>query len=131
MYEYQKSTIKEIFKAIKKIEEKTLETYTVEIGVAEDEQWNGNEYITYKGTLLARTNKNCTFAIKEEDSFVDDFVKTIDNSDIDVIDKVTINDDVFITLNHLLDDVLKDNQKREEFHNKLDIKLQALNESLA
>lgn len=44
--------------------------------------------------------------------------------------RIEINDDIFLDINKLIDKVLKDNKKRENFYETLNKKLEVLNESL-
>ena len=44
--------------------------------------------------------------------------------------RIEINDDIFLDINKLIDKVLKDNKKRENFYETLNKKLEILNESL-
>lgn len=129
MYKYQKETMKEIFKAMSKIEEMTEEVYTINIGYGENEIWDGSEYVTHKGDLLVRTNKNSKFAIKE-DMHWGTFQHPISDSWYEDIEKVKIDNNVFLKLNKLINKVLTDNQKREKFYEKLNAQLKALNEAM-
>ena len=120
MYAYQEKVIDGIDDAVYKIEQITEEHYRLHMGCR-----HTNEYGNASIPIFVEVNGNFRFtqqtAMDEEHDY---------NSKCELYNynRIEINEDIFLDINKLINKILKENAKREEFYNSLNEKLNRLNE---
>ena len=124
VYKYQKETINELKKVVGNLNEKTNEHYRVQIGTTLED--NGFE-IEIVPIFLEINGKSNFTKQNEEERFYGNIYR---ECNLENLKKIYFIKNVFLKLNTLLDKIIKDNKKREEFHEKLNIELKALNNTL-
>lgn len=124
VYKYQKETINEIKKCIDNLEKLTEKEYFLKIGDLRD----GYNYFGETEWKPIRIILNRGKYFHEYDA--EDYVIQYSYDDFDDDNCVVFDKDIFLKLNKLIDKILKDNKKREAFHEKLNKELEALNKSL-
>ena len=123
VYKYQEKTIKELIEIINKLEEKTDEHYRREIGITYED--NGFEIEIVP--IFLEVNGTYYFTKQNSKEY---FHEVYRKCDIEYLDRVKFKKDLFLQLNNLLDDIIKDNKERKEFHDILNRELEILNKSL-
>lgn len=123
MYKYQENIIESIDDAIYKIEEMTEEHYRVHIGYR-----HTNNFEEENIPIFVEVNGDYRFT---QQTRMDENYDCVSKCEINNYDRVELLDDIFLDLNKLIDKVLNDNKKREEFYEKLSVNLEALNRTLA
>lgn len=123
MYKYQEEVIENIDDAIDKIEDMTEEHYRVHIGYRETNDFDEESipiFVEVNGNFrfTQQTNMDCSY---------DNYSKC----ELYNYNRIKLFEDIFLELNKLLDKVIQDNKKREQFYEKLNIELMAFNKSLA
>lgn len=122
MYAYQEKVINNIDDAIYKIEEMTEKHYRLHMG------WrHTNTFGDRNIPLFVEVNGNFRFT---QQTSMDETYDCYSNYELWNFNRIEINDDIFLDINKLIDKVLKDNKKRENFYETLNKKLEVLNESL-
>lgn len=122
MYAYQEEVINNIDDAIYKIEEMTEKHYRLHMG------WrHTNTFGDRNIPLFVEVNGNFRFT---QQTSMDETYGCYSNCELWNFNRIEINDDIFLDINKLIDKVLKDNKKRENFYETLNKKLEVLNESL-
>lgn len=122
MYAYQEEVINNIDDAIYKIEEMTEKHYRLHMG------WrHTNTFGDRNIPLFVEVNGNFRFT---QQTSMDETYGCYSNCELWNFNRIEINDDIFLDINKLIDKVLKDNKKRENFYETLNKKLEILNESL-
>lgn len=122
MYAYQEEIINNIDDAIYKIEEMTEEHYRIHIGYR-----HTNEFENENIPIFVEVNGQFRFT---QQTTMDETYDCYSNCELWNFNRIEINDDIFLDINKLIDKVLKDNKKRENFYETLNKKLEVLNESL-
>lgn len=122
MYAYQEEVINNIDDAIYKIEEMTEKHYRLHMG------WrHTNTYGDRNIPLFVEVNGDFRFT---QQTAMDETYDCYSKCKLWNFNRIEINDDIFLDINKLIDKVLKDNKKRENFYETLNKKLEILNESL-
>lgn len=122
MYAYQEEIINNIDDAIYKIEDMTEEHYRIHIGYR-----HTNEFENENIPIFVEVNGQFRFT---QQTIMDETYDCYSNCELWNFNRIEINDDIFLDINKLIDKVLKDNKKRENFYETLNKKLEVLNESL-
>lgn len=122
MYAYQEEIINNIDDAIYKIEEMTEEHYRIHMGYR-----HTNEFENENIPIFVEVNGQFRFT---QQTTMDETYDCYSNCELWNFNRIEINDDIFLDINKLIDKVLKDNKKRENFYETLNKKLEVLNESL-
>lgn len=122
MYAYQEKVIENIDDAIYKIEEMTEEHYRIHMGYR-----HTNEFENENIPIFVEVNGQFRFT---QQTTMDETYDCYSNCELWNFNRIEINDDIFLDINKLIDKVLKDNKKRENFYETLNKKLEILNESL-
>lgn len=122
MYAYQEKVIENIDDAIYKIEEMTEEHYRIHVGYR-----HTNEFENENIPIFVEVNGQFRFT---QQTTMDETYDCYSNCELWNFNRIEINDDIFLDINKLIDKVLKDNKKRENFYETLNKKLEILNESL-
>ena len=122
MYAYQEEVINNIDDAIYKIEEMTEEHYRIHMGYR-----HTNEFENENIPIFVEVNGQFRFT---QQTTMDETYDCYSKCELWNFNRIEINDDIFLDINKLIDKVLKDNKKRENFYETLNKKLEILNESL-
>lgn len=122
MYAYQEEIINNIDDAIYKIEDMTEEHYRIHIGYR-----HTNEFENENIPIFVEVNGQFRFT---QQTTMDETYDCYSNCELWNFNRIEINDDIFLDINKLIDKVLKDNKKKENFYKILNKKLEILNESL-
>lgn len=122
MYAYQEEIINNIDDAIYKIEDMTEEHYRIHMGYR-----HTNEFENENIPIFVEVNGQFRFTQR---TAMDETYDCYSNCELWNFNRIEINDDIFLDINKLIDKVLKDNKKRENFYETLNKKLEILNESL-
>ena len=111
MYQYQEEVIDNINDAIDTIEEMTEEHYRVHIGYR-------NENIP----IFVEVNGDFRFTQQtEKDEYYEHYSRC----------ELYNHNRIKLEFNKLIDKIIKDNKKRKQFYEQLNVELKALNKSLA
>ena len=124
-YKYQLETIEELKKAINKIEDLTEEHHRIEIATVID----NNSFEQNNETIFAEIN-GLSYFTKQSDL---DYMMCKDiyrKCEPQYYSRIHFKKNIFLELNNLIDKIIKDNKKRENFHKILNYELKALNETL-
>lgn len=136
LYKYQIETLKELNYIVNKLQTKTKENYLIKIGEYNHHFHNGNCWQTDIGDLYLNINEFTWKYRTFSRNFILDFdlIGGYDSANIDDLFrwdiKIKLDKDIFLKINKTIDKIIKDNKKREEFHEKLNMELQALNKPL-
>lgn len=131
VYKYQKETFAHLEETRKRLEKLTDARKSLKIGIIRDEFLNNN------GTAYYEDTRDLYFCLNHENGIVVTTFKTI--SDDGYASSYGINMDtafvrldtnLFLKLNDFIDNIYKHKQEREEFHEKLNKELIAINNSL-
>ena len=122
VYKYQIEVLEEIEDAVSKLESMTEEHYRLQIG------WrHTNNFDEENIPLFIEINGDYVFTQQTEyDCAYDSYSKC----EICNYNRVELYSDIFLDLNKLIDRIITDNHKREEFYEKLNKELKALNNAL-
>ena len=82
------------------------------------------------GKLYLLINYPTSFKVFRKSDLLEELNEDITFSDIDFFSWIRFDDDIFLKINNVIDKILDDNKEREEFHEKLNQELKALNKSL-
>lgn len=122
MYVYQEEVINNIDDAIYKIEEMTEEHYRIHMGYR-----HTNEFENENIPLFVEVNGQFRFT---QQTTMDETYNCYSKCELYNYNRIEINKDIFLDINKLIDKILKENAKREEFYEKLSANLEALNKTL-
>lgn len=122
MYKYQEKIIGGIDDAAYKIEQMTEEHYELQIG-----ERHTNDFEKSSIPIFVEINGNSRFT---QETAADEFYECRSRCEIGNYNRIEIFEDVFLDLNKIIDKVLKENKKREEFYEKLGANLESLNKTL-
>ena len=123
MYKYQEEIIEGIDDAICKIEQMTEEHYRIHIGYR-----HTNNFEEENIPIFVEVNGEFRFTQRTN---MDEVYNYYSKCEIYNYNRIEIDDEVFLDLNKLIDRVLTDNKKREEYYENLARNLKAVNKSLA
>ena len=135
VYKYQEKTIEEIEKVAENIENLTDDRLDIKIGTFTGNIDHGDGWVRrwkfHRGDLYVRINFNDRFKIKGKDDFgLNELGNVyINNGDWSDKAKITINENIFLKFNKVIDKIYKDNKERKAFHEQLDKELKALNKT--
>lgn len=122
MYKYQEKIIDGIDDAVYKIERMTEEHYELQIG------WrHTNDFEKSSIPIFVEINGNSRFT---QETLGDEFYGCKSKCEIGNYNRIELNEEIFLDLNKIIDKVLKENKKREEFYEKLGANLEAFNKTL-
>lgn len=125
MFKYQAEIMKEIADALKKMEEMTEEKYAIKIG------YELNDKTDVLGRLGIYGFVNHEKYFGDDDYGLRDGYNYYYGENYETwFDRFYINEDVFIKLNNLIDKIITDNKKRDEFHENLLNELKSFNKAL-
>lgn len=122
MYKYQEEIIDNIDDAVYKIEQMTEEHYSIHIGYR-----HTNDFEQENIPIFVEVNGDIRFT---QQTIEDEMYDCKSRCEIGNYNRIEIFEDIFLDLNKLIDKVLKENKKREEYYEKLGAKLEAINETL-
>ena len=120
MYAYQEKVIDGIDDAVYKIEQITEEHYRLQMGCR-----HTNEYGNASIPIFVEVNGNFRFT---QQTAMDEEHDYYSKCELYNYNRIEINEDIFLDINKLINKILKENAKREEFYNSLNEKLNRLNE---
>ena len=120
MYAYQEKVIDGIDDAVYKIEQITEEHYRLHMGCR-----HTNEYGNASIPIFVEVNGNFRFT---QQTAMDEEHDYYSKCELYNYNRIEINEDIFLDINKLINKILKENAKREEFYNSLNEKLNRLNE---
>lgn len=127
VYKYQIETIEYLRNVVGKLENLTEDKMSLKIGYARGEFLNssGTSYYLHSGDLYLQINYDDCFKI------VDDFrTEYFNNVREDSAKYIRFDSDIFLKLNEWIDKIYSDKKEREEFYERLNQELKALNKSL-
>ena len=114
MYKYQEKIIDGIDDAVYKIEQITEEHHRIHMG------WrHTNEFGNLNIPIFVEVNGNFRFT---QQTAMDEAHDCYSKCELYNYNRIEINEDIFLDINKLIDKVLKENAKREEFYNSLNDK---------
>lgn len=123
VYKYQEKTIEQMEEAIEQIEKITKEHYRLHIGYR-----HTNNFDEENIPIFLEINGRSNFTQQTNmDSMYDNCYSACN---LYYFNRVELFKDVFLDINKLIERVIKDNKKREEFHEELNKELKALNVTL-
>ena len=122
MYKYQEKVIDGIDDAAYKIEQMTEEHHIIHIGYRHTTDFEKENI-----PIFVEINGDSRFT---QETAADEFYDCKSRCEIWNYNRIEIFEEVFLDLNKLIDKVLKENKKREEFYEKLRANLEALNKTL-
>lgn len=124
MYKYQEETLAHLEESKEKLEKLTNSKMSLRIGIVR------GEYLNASGTRYYEEARDLYFCINDSNGVF----KTVGDIEcsygIDDDDFVRLDSNIFIKLNEFIDKIYKDKKEREEFHERLNRELEALNKSL-
>ena len=124
MYKYQRETFNYLEEIKERLEKLTDSRMSLPIGFIR------GEYLSPSGTKYYKENRDLFFCLNHDDGVF----KTVGDIDSDYgvcdEDVVRLKKTLFIDLNDFIDKIYKNKHDREEFHDKLNKELKALNNSL-
>lgn len=124
MYKYQEETLAHLEESKERLEKLTNSKMSLKIGTIR------GEYLNASGTRYYEETRELYFCINcNEGAFmtVGDLGCSFEINDDDF---VRLDSNIFIKLNEFIDKIYKNKKEREEFHEKLNKELEALNKSL-
>ena len=124
MYKYQEETLAYLEESKKRLEKLTNSKMSLKIGIIR------GEYLNASGTKYYEETRDLYFCINNSDGVfmtVGDMGSSFEINDDDF---VKLDSNIFIKLNEFIDKIYKNKKEREEFHEKLNRELEALNKSL-
>ena len=124
MYKYQEETLVHLEESKEKLEKLTDSKMSIKIGIIR------GEYLNTSGTRQYEERRDL-YVCRNDSNGVLQTVGDIGCSyGIDDDDFVRLDSDIFIKLNEFIDKIYKNKKEREEFHERLNRELEALNKSL-
>lgn len=128
VYKYQQETLEHLEETRERLELLTEERMRLKIGIVRD------DYLNCKGTGYYEETRDLYFCINHQDGYVDTTFKSVGefDSSYGISDEayVKFEEDLFFKLNEFIDKIYKNKKEREEFHERLNQELKALNKSL-
>ena len=125
MFKYQAEIMKETASALSKMEEMTEERYAIKIG------YELNDKTDVLGRLGIYGFVNHEKYFGDDDYGLGDGFNYYYGENYETwFDRFYIDEDVFIKLNNLIDKIITDNKKRDEFHENLLNELKSFNKAL-
>lgn len=124
MYKYQEETLAHLEESKERLEKLTNSKMSIKIGIIR------GEYLNASGTKYYEETRDLYFCINNSDGVfmtVGDMGSSFGINDDDF---VKLDSNIFIKLNEFIDKIYKNKKEREEFHERLNRELEALNKSL-
>lgn len=136
LYKYQIECLKELDKIVDQLETKTKENYLIKIGEYKHHFHNGQCWTTDVGSIFLNINGLFWNYHSQENNFIldNDLYENYEGVNIEDLFrwdiKIKLDKNVFLKINETIDKIFNDNKKREEFHERLNKELKALNKIL-
>ena len=124
MYKYQEETLAHLEKSKERLEKLTNSKMSLRIGIIR------GEYLNASGTRYYEETRDLYFCINDSNGVFKTVGDIRCSYGIDDDDFVRLDSNIFIKLNEFIDKIYKDKKEREEFHERLNRELEALNKSL-
>lgn len=130
VYKYQKETLEYLEETRERLEKLTDARMKLKIGTIRD------SFLNMSGTEYYEDTRDLFFCINPKESYIDKTFMSVGeipiNKDYGVCDEafVRLDSNLFLKLNDFIDKIYKNKHEREEFHEKLNKELEALNKSL-
>ena len=124
MYKYQEETLTYLEESKERLEKLTNSKMSLKIGIIR------GEYLNASGTRYYEETRDLYFCINNSDGVFMPVGDMGNSFEINDDDFVKLDSNIFIKLNEFIDKIYKNKKEREEFHEKLNRELEALNKSL-
>lgn len=124
MYKYQEETLVHLEESKEKLEKLTDSKMSLKIGIIR------GEYLNTSGTRYCEETRDLYFCINDSNGVFQTVGDIGCSYGINDDDFVRLDSDIFIKLNKFIDKIYKNKKEREEFHERLNRELEALNKSL-
>ena len=124
MYKYQEETLAHLEESKERLEKLTNSKMSLRIGIIR------GEYLNASGTRYYEETRDLYFCINDSNGVFQTVGDIGCSYEIDDDDFVKLDSNIFIKLNKFIDKIYKDKKEREEFHERLNRELEALNKSL-
>lgn len=124
MYKYQEETLAHLEESKERLEKLTNSKMSLRIGIIR------GEYLNASGTRYYEEARDLYFCINDSNGVFKTVGDIGCSYGIDGDDFVRLDSNIFIKLNEFIDKIYKDKKEREEFHERLNRELEALNKSL-
>ena len=124
MYKYQEETLAHLEESKERLEKLTNSKMSLRIGIIR------GEYLNASGTRYYEEARDLYFCINDSNGVFKTVGDIRCSYGIDDDDFVRLDSNIFIKLNEFIDKIYKDKKEREEFHERLNRELEALNKSL-
>lgn len=124
MYKYQEETLTYLEESKERLEKLTNSKMSLKIGIIR------GEYLNASGTKYYEETRDLYFCINNSDGVFMTVGDMGNSFEINDDDFVKLDSNIFIKLNEFIDKIYKNKKEREEFHEKLNRELEALNKSL-
>lgn len=124
MYKYQEETLAYLEESKERLEKLTNSKMSLRIGIIR------GEYLNASGTRYYEEARDLYFCINDSNGVFKTVGDIGCSYGIDDDDFVRLDSNIFIKLNEFIDKIYKDKKEREEFHERLNRELEALNKSL-
>lgn len=124
MYKYQEETLAYLEESKERLEKLTNSKMSLKIGTIR------GEYLNRSGTRYNEETRDLYFCINNNNGAFMTVGSMGYSYEINDDDFVKLDSNIFIKLNEFIDKIYKNKKEREEFHEKLNRELEALNKSL-
>ena len=124
MYKYEEETLTHLEESKERLERSTDSKMSLKIGIIR------GEYLNASGTKYYEETRDLYFCINNSDGVFLTVGDMGSSFGIDDDDFVRLDSDIFIKLNEFIDKIYQNKKEREEFHERLNRELEALNKSL-
>ena len=124
MYKYQEETLEHLEESKERLEKLTNSKMSLKIGIIR------GEYLNASGTRYYEETRDLYFCINDSNGVFQTVGDLGCSYEIDDDDFIKLDSNIFIKLNEFIDKIYKNKKEREEFHEKLNRELEALNKSL-
>lgn len=124
MYKYQEETLEYLEESKERLEKLTNSKMSLKIGTIR------GEYLNRSGTRYNEETRDLYFCINNSNGAFVTVGSMGYSYEINDDDFVKLDSNIFIKLNEFIDKIYKNKKEREEFHEKLNRELEALNKSL-
>lgn len=124
MHKYQEETLAQLEESKERLEKLTNDKMSIKIGIIR------GEYLNTSGTGYYEETRDLYFCINDSHGVFKTVGDIGCSYGIDDDDFIKLDSNIFIKLNKFIDKIYKNKKEREEFHEKLNRELEALNKSL-
>lgn len=124
MYKYQEETLAYLEESKEKLEKLTNSKMSLKIGTIR------GEYLNTSGTRYYEETRDLYFCINDSHGVFQTIGDIGCSYEINDDDFIKLDSNIFIKLNEFIDKIYKNKKEREEFHERLNRELEALNKSL-